>query len=292
MKVAVTGAGGFVGSQIVAALRAHGAIVIALSRAPVAGLDHLAFDLRSEIPSAEQFRRLGITALVHAAWDFSPRDLEDARRINVAPSARLARDAAAAGASLIAISTMSAFPGCRSVYGQSKLEMEQAFLGQGGLVLRLGLVWSDAPGGMVGTLDKLALLPVGPVIASAGKLYAIHADDLAALVVRAVEVPPSAQILTAAHPKPHTFAETLRLRAGVVGRTPLLLPVPWPLVWLGVRAIERLRPESGLRTDSILGLVHANPSPDFAPVPGLYAPENFRPFCDVTDGAGGRDISQ
>ena len=34
MKVAVTGAGGFVGSQIVAALRAHGAIVIALSRAP------------------------------------------------------------------------------------------------------------------------------------------------------------------------------------------------------------------------------------------------------------------
>ena len=148
------------------------------------------------------------------------------------------------------------------------------------------------PGGMVGTLDKLALLPVGPVIASAGKLYAIHADDLAALVVRAVEVPPSAQILTAAHPKPHTFAETLRLRAGVVGRTPLLLPVPWPLVWLGVRAIERLRPESGLRTDSILGLVHANPSPDFAPVPGLYAPENFRPFCDVTDGAGGRDISQ
>ena len=291
MTVAVTGAGGYVGSRIVAALRAGGYAVVALSRAPIAGMEHLAFDLRGEIPSAEQFRRHGITALVHAAWDFSPRDMNEARRINVAPSARLARDAVAAGASLVAISTMSAFAGCLSVYGRSKLEMEQAFLDEGGLVLRPGLIWSDAPGGMVGTLDRLARLPVAPVIAGAGKLYAIHADDLAALVLRAVEKPPAAQVLTAAHPRPYSFGETLRLRARAAGGRPLLLPVPWPLVWLGVRMLELLKPASGLRTDSIMGLVHANPSPVFARVLGLVAPGNLRPFCDAADGAKGRDIS-
>lgn len=283
MTVAVSGAGGFVGSRIVAALRAKGHDVIALSRAPVAGLEHLAFDLQGAIPSAEQFRRHGVTALVHAAWDFSPRNLEEARRINVAPSARLAREAAAAGVSLIAISTMSAFDGSRSVYGRSKLEMEQAFLEQGGLVLRPGLVWSDSPGGMVGTIDRLAKMPVAPVIAGGGKLYAVHADDLAGLIVRAVEVAPASQVATVAHPRAYSFGEILRLRAQLRGHHPLLLPVPWPLVWLGVRLIQLLKPHGPLRADSVVGVVHANPSPDFAPVAGLFDPQDLRPFCGAVD---------
>lgn len=292
MKVAVSGAGGFVGSRIVAALRAGGHDVIGLSRTPVAGLEHLAFDLNGAIPSTEQFRRHGVAALVHAAWDFSPRDLEEARRINVAPSARLAREAAVAGVRLIAISTMSAFDGCRSVYGRSKLEMEQAFLEQGGLVLRPGLVWSDSPGGMVGTIDRLAKLPVAPVIAGGGKLYAVHADDLAALIVRAVEAAPAAQVATVAHPRAYSFDDILRLRARGQGCHPLLLPVPWPLVWLGVRLIQLLKPHGPLRADSVLGVVHANPSPDFAPVAGLFDPQDLRPFCAAAEVPLGRDFSQ
>jgi nucleoside-diphosphate-sugar epimerase len=283
MTVAVSGAGGFVGRQIVAALRARGHAVVAMSRAPVAGLEHLAFDLRGEVPPAEQLRQHGVTALVHAAWDFSASGLDEARRINVAATARLAQEAAAVGASLIAISTMSAFPGCRSVYGQSKLEMEQLFLQQGGLVLRPGLVWNASPGGMVGTLDRLARLPVAPVISGGGKLYTIHADDLAALIIRAVETPPAAQVLTVAHPRPWSLREILQLRAQVAGRHPLLLPVPWPLAWLGVRLIQSLKPKSGLRADSVTGLVHANPHPIFAPVLGLLKPSDLRAFCAVAD---------
>jgi uncharacterized protein YbjT (DUF2867 family) len=145
---------------------------------------------------------------------------------------------------------------------------------------------------MVGTLDKLARVPVAPVIAGAGRLYAIHADDLAALVVRAVETPPVAQVLTTAHPRSYSFGEVLRLRARATGRNPLLLPVPWPLVWLGVRLIQFLKPKAGLRTDSIMGLVHANPSPVFAPVAGLMEPRNLRSFCDAADEGKGRDIHQ
>jgi nucleoside-diphosphate-sugar epimerase len=290
MTVAVTGAGGFVGRHIVAALRAAGQDVVALSRRPVERLGRPAFDLCGEVPSAAQLRARGVTALVHCAWDFSPTTLEEARGTNVAASEHLAVAASEAGASLVAISTMSAFPGCRSVYGRSKLEMEQAFLAQGGLVLRPGLVWSANPGGMVGTLDRLARLPVAPVIAGAGKLYAVHADDLAALVVRAVQARPAPQVLTAAHPRPFSLREILTLRAP--GRAPLLLPVPWPLVWLGVRAVQAVMPNGGLRADSVLSLVHANPDPVFSHLSGVLEPGDLRPFCATVHGSKGRDISQ
>ena len=289
MTVAVTGAGGFVGRHAVAALRAAGEDVVALSRRPIEGLEYLYFDLRGEVPSATQLRARGVTALVHCAWDFSPRNLEEARRINVAPSARLAQEAADVGASLIAISTMSAFDGCRSVYGRSKLEMEQAFLERGALVLRPGLVWSDRPGGMVGTLDRLARLPLAPVIAGGGKLYAIHVDDLAAVIVRAARLRPVARLLTAAHPRPYSFADILRLRAPA--GTPLLLPVPWPLVWLGVRLAQAVKPHGALRADSVLGLVHANPAPDFAPLSGVLEQGDLRLFRGPANAIRTRDIS-
>jgi nucleoside-diphosphate-sugar epimerase len=290
MKAAVSGAGGYVGRHIVAGLQARGHTVIALSRRSVAGLEHLGFDLPDTMPSAAQLRQHGVETVVHAAWDFSPARLEAARRINVEPSAKLAAAAAEAGAGLIGLSTMSAFAGCRSVYGRSKLEMEQSFLDRGGLVLRPGLVWSDAPGGMVGTLSRLAKLPVVPVIAGGGRLWAVHAEDLAAVIVRAVEARPAPQVLTAAHPKPHGLDEIMRLLAAA--RHPLLLPVPWPLAWLGARLAQAILPKAGIRADSITGLVHANPAPVFAALSGVLKEGDLRPFLPRQEPPKGRQISQ
>jgi nucleoside-diphosphate-sugar epimerase len=226
----------------------------------------------------DQFRQFGVAVLVHAAWDFAPATMDEARRVNVAASARLAEAASGAGAGLIALSTMSAFAGCRSVYGRSKLEMEQAFLERGGLILRPGLVWSASPGGMVGTLDRLVRLPVAPVIAGGGKLCAVHADDLAALVVRAVEARPTSQVLTVAQPRPFGLGEIMRLRAEAIARHPLFLPVPWPLAWLGARLVQSVLPKAGLRADSVTGLVHADPAPVFAMLPKVLEDGDLRPF--------------
>lgn len=259
MKVAVTGAGGYLGRHLAAALAARGHQVVPLSRrAP----PPLVFDMENGVvPDLG-----GVDALVHAAWDFSPRGQAANARINLEGSRRLLAAARQSGVErLVFISTMSAFPGCRSVYGRTKRAVEDLFLAGGGRVLRPGLIWSARPGGMVATLDRLARLPVAPVIAGGGILYLSHADDVAALAARVAEAPADfPPVITAAHPQGWRMGAILAQRARAQGRHPLLLPVPWPLVWLGVRALESMMPRASLRSDSVIGLVHADPAPHFS----------------------------
>src|SRR5207253_1039840 len=47
---------------------------------------------------------------------------------------------------IIFISTISAFEGCRSLYGRAKLEIEKIALDCGALVIRPGLVYGSGPG--------------------------------------------------------------------------------------------------------------------------------------------------
>ncbi len=266
MKVAVTGATGYIGGRVVAALRRLGHVPVALSRhAPRdASIGHIPFDLAGDTLPVVALRN--VDAIVHCAWDFSGRGLTSSRRVNVAGAERLLTVAKEAGiCRLVAISTMSAFPGCRSLYGQTKCEVEKLFLAAGGLVIRPGLVWGDQPGGMMGTLDRLARLPISPVIAGGGRLYLIHADDLASLVASALEssVWSGGRTITVAHPRSFGLGDILAVRARQAGRRCIPVPVPWPLVWLGVRLVETILPRSGFRSDSVIGLVHACPTPRF-----------------------------
>src|SRR5262249_35766003 len=158
--------------------------------------------------------------------------------VNAGGAARLLQ-AANGSIRLIDISTMSAFDGCRSVYGRVKQVVEKQFLDTGGIVLRPGLGWSGHPGGMMGTLDRLVGCPVTPVIAGRSALRLIHADDISTLVVDLLESKDfSPRILTAAHPQPFTLPEILRRRGRQLGKRPVLVPLPWRLIWLGIRVLE------------------------------------------------------
>lgn len=75
MRVAVTGASGFVGRHAVQALRARGVEVIALARQPYAtsddGVESIAFDLAQA--SSDAYARIGRPdALLHLAWGGLP----------------------------------------------------------------------------------------------------------------------------------------------------------------------------------------------------------------------------
>src|SRR5258708_38273633 len=91
MKVAVSGATGFLGHHIIEALLAHGHEAVALSRGPFDhdAVPHLAFDLVRLCPTPDDFAGLGTEGLVHCAWDFSPRGPRSAQ-INLGASQRLA----------------------------------------------------------------------------------------------------------------------------------------------------------------------------------------------------------
>lgn len=263
---AVTGARGYAGSRVAAALRAAGWQVRELTRSDASlenGAAPGAFD--------------GADLAVHCAWSFAARGRGEVTRVNVAGSTRLLDQAADAGvAQQIWISSLSAFPGCRSLYGQAKLAVEEHARSLGGVVLRPGLVWGPGAGGMVGALDRaVRRLPVIPALA--GEVYLAHADDVGALVAHLGDAePPTSPVVAAAH-TPMSMAAILRALAAAAGRTPRVVPVPWPLVWVTLRGLELVGLRPRFRSDSVIGLVAADPDP-FAhgvapdPVP-------FRPFA-------------
>ena len=270
MKVAVSGATGFLGRHIIEALLAHGHEPVALSRRPFVhnAVPHLAFDLGRVCPTPGDFARLGIEGLVHCAWDFRARG-EQYARLNLSGTQLLVEAAKQGGIGrLIDISSMSAFPGCRSNYGKVKLHVETIFSDAGGVILRPGLIWGDKPGGMVGTLDALVKrLRVVPMIGSGTHpLFLVHVDDLAELVRRIFEAPifPARAILTAAFNEPVPLRRILEVRARRLGLTRAFVPVPWQLVWLGLRSMETVTPGgAGPRSDSVLGFIYSDTAPVF-----------------------------
>ena len=247
---AVTGARGYVGSRVAAALRATEWRVRELTRSDASletGARPGAFD--------------GADLVVHCAWNFAARGSGDVKRLNVAGSARLLDQAAAAGVGRqIWISSLSAFPGCRSVYGQAKLAVEEHARSLGGVVVRPGLVWGPNPGGLLGALDRAARrLPVIPVLA--GEVYLAHADDLCALVARLGDVEPPAGPVVAAARTPMSMAAILRALAARAERTPSVVSVPWQLVWGTLRGLELVGVRPPFRSDSVIGLVAADRDP-------------------------------
>lgn len=284
----ITGAGGYVGSALARFLRGRGLSVREMRR-PLAPAGDGAQPVDAFIPfrlgervDPEALRGAGF--LVHCAWDFRVRSREDIARVNVAGSLELLRSARAAGVGrLIFISTMSAFDGCVSSYGRSKLEVEAQSAGADLQTLRPGLVWGPSPGGMVGSLGKLVRLPVIPLPGlGRQKLCLTHEEDLGELVLGLGQgqIPVQDRPITAAAEQALTFKRILRLLAGRAGKRPLLMPVPWRLPWLALRCLEAVGFAPRMRSDSLLSLVNQDPDPDFGPTRQAGAP--FRPFPEAT----------
>lgn len=252
MIVAVTGAGGYVGGRIAAALAAAGHEPRSLAGWRLGDEPDLA----------------GIEALVHAAWDFRARTATEVERVNVEGSRRLLE--AARGRRIVFVSTLSAFPGARSLYGRAKLAVEEAARTAGGAVVRPGLVWGEPGGSLFASLRKLARLPLLPVFSNR-KLHPAHEDDVGALVAALVEREPPPEPVVAAADQPLTLAQVLR----ALNPRLVTVPVPWQAVWAPLRALEAAGLEPPFRSDSVVSLVSLDEHP-FAHARGPETP--FRRF--------------
>ena len=151
MKIALTGAGGWVGAAIASALVSQGHEVL-----PVR------FQLGVARLQAQDFSSAQL--LIHAAYERRSRKPADVQRVNVNRSFALLDAANAAGVrNVIFISSVSAFDGCQSSYGKSKLQVEQYVLAAGGLVVRPGMAFRDARRSIFGMLTWHAQIPLLPV---------------------------------------------------------------------------------------------------------------------------------
>jgi len=262
--IAVTGANGFVGGIIAAGLAEQN--VLRMVRRP-AGQNDLAWSFATPADVlAPELRARGITHIVHTAWDMQASKLEDLEAGCVAGSLRLLEAATAAGARVIFISTISAFSGVRSAYGKAKLQVEQAVLEAGGIVLRLGLVMGD--GGMFGSLRAtVAKGKFVPMIGSGSAPQYLLAEET---LVEAVQAALTGRFdaehapVTLANPTPVPFRDMVQRLAQEAGRKIIPVSVPWQLLYAAFRTAEGLGLKLGFKSDSIISFIYQNPTPDFA----------------------------
>jgi nucleoside-diphosphate-sugar epimerase len=269
-RIAITGARGFVGAILARRFEDAGWTVTRLSHSESSGdRDMVPFRLGDEL-KPEVFLSRRITALIHCAYDFKPITRADIERVNVEGSRKLFAGATAAGVQRIAVlSTISAFEGCRSIYGQAKLEIEAAAAAAGAFVVRPGLVWADGPptgGGMFGSLARNANAGLVPLVdGGIHPQYLIHEQDLWELLKRFCDgqlANPGKPVVAAA-PRPWAIRDLLRELARRQGRHPRFLSVPWQPVWAGLRLAEIAHLPLTFRSDSVMSLVYQDRKPDF-----------------------------
>lgn len=269
LRVAVTGARGYLGGVIAAAVEKAGGRALRLSRTSGG------FSLQAP-PSPETAASWGADALVHCAYDFSPAEAS----ANVAGSMALFRSAKRAGVErLVFISSLSAFEGCASVYGRGKRAVEAEVLALGGAVVRPGTVYGPRPGGMMGAL--LARASGGgrtPVLGHPGPLFLTHEDDLAGLVLSLLRrpLPFPSQPVFAAHPQGWSLKTLVKALGSAQGKRVRTLTVPWWAAWAALRTMETVGMKPAFRSDSALSLGVPFPSSEKG---RMAEPETaFRPF--------------
>jgi len=264
---AITGSNGYVGGCLRAYLAKHGWDILEVTRQPRPGTRGVAFQLGADVAPDSL---TGVSALVHCAYDFKPLRWAEIKAVNVAGSQKLMHAARAAGVEqIICISSISAYDGCRALYGRAKLDIEHAALDQGALVLRPGLVYGPGPGGMFGKLtDQVRKSSVIPLIGDGSQIqYLVHHEDLSAFVAQALAtgMPGAPRLLTAANPQPWPFKQLLQEIARALNKKVRFIPLPWRLVWAGLKSAETLGLRLNFRSDSLVSLMYQNPRPDFAP---------------------------
>ncbi len=212
----------------------------------------------------------GANALVHCAYDFSPITWQEIHRVNVSGSEKLFKAASDSGISRsVYISSISAFDGCKALYGKAKLATEKVAEKYGVVSVRPGLIWGHPPGGPFGRLiNQVEQSRVLPLFGGGGQIqFPVHHDDVAGVIadclsgkIRWQETP-----ITVANEQPWAFRKILEEIARAKGKRVSFLSVPWRAGWAALKLAEVLGVRLAFRSDNLVSLMNQNPNPFFEP---------------------------
>ena len=259
MIVAVTGASGSLGRQLVSHLARRGWTVRALVRDPAAfgrlrpGIPAARCDLPDALDTAAL---AGADALVHAAYPTRLTDVAEIQRVNEEGTRRVLGAARAAGvARVVFVSSIAAGPDAPSYYARSKHALEALFDPARDAVVRPGLILAREGEGLFQQMrDAMRRTHALPLFGGGTQpLQTVHVDDVCEAIARVLERRLGGAF-NVAEPEPVTFAEFLRMVARGLGIRCLLLPLPFGPVLAAVRMLEARRIPFPLRSESLLGI--------------------------------------
>ena len=246
MRLAITGATGFVGGRLLALAVAEGHEVHALTRRSQ-NERHGVTWIQGALDNRQAMQRLveGADAVIHVAGVISAPDEAGFERGNVAGTlATLAAATAAGVRRFVHVSSLAAREPGLSRYGASKARAEE-------LVESSGLDWAIVrPPAVYGPGDRetlelfkaarLGVVPLPPK----GRISLIHADDLCRLLLALASPKAPAQVLYEAddgRAGSWSHREFARELATAQQRRALALPVPAALIRIGAKIDGLLR---------------------------------------------------
>ena len=246
MKLAITGGTGFVGSHLVKAALAAGHRVTALTRRPQPAKDRLTW-VEGDLTDRAALKRLveGADAVIHVAGVLSARDRAGFEDGNVTGTLAMLATATAAGVRrFVLVSSLAAREPDLSMYGGSKARAE-ALVGESGLdwsIVRPPAVYG--PGDRE-TLELFKMAKIGLMLMPPkGRLSVLHAGDLARLLLALADREAPAMVTIEpddGKPGGWTHKSFAAALGRAVGRSPLVLSAPAPLLRVAARADRLLR---------------------------------------------------
>ena len=231
MIIGITGSRGFVGSGLARRAAGDGHVIRYLDR-PVFSLEHGMDDAWLD----------GAGMLIHCAHDFQDHEK------NIEGSEKLFRQARRLGVgTVVFMSSLSV--DADSDYGRAKKKIESIAGGLGVRIIRPGLIYEQAPGGLLGRIIRVArFTPVLPTIRNSEQ-YTTHIEDL----YRAVMAAPAARgVIMAASEQPVKLETIIARFAG----NRMFVPIPFPFLYRVLGILESIHLSFGLRADNLLGLHH------------------------------------
>lgn len=249
MNLLLTGANGFIGRYLLAALMAAGHRVRPAVRRP-SETDRLlqtptsiAVDFNRDTRPEDWLPRIsGIDAVINCAGILQARPGQSMEAIHAtAPKALFIACQKAGIQRVIQISAISAEIEAGTTYADTKRDADE-FLASTHLdwvILRPSLVYASGAFGGTALFRALAAFPfVIPVVADGAQLFQpIHVDDLTATVVRILDRPTIRRVtIDPVGPEPITLRQILIDLRGWLGLPPArIFEIPLPLVWAFAR---------------------------------------------------------
>ncbi len=282
MRIAVTGATGFVGGALLQVLLEHGCDIRVLARDPSRAPNTKGVtSVIGDISDAHALTELAAQAeaFIHLAGVTFPRDDGDYERVNVEGAARAAMAAARAGAKFVHASSMSAREPAVSPYAGSKRRSETAIAGASGdnrwIALRLPAIYGP---GDHATLPYFKLIKAGfalePATAVPARASLLYARDAARALYEAASGPLNGAVFEVGDDTANgrEWREIGQILAGVMSKRARRLRIPRSPIAMFHNISKTLANLRGAAPAVRTGQVNEFFHPDWAARDNLFGP--------------------